>query len=81
VTDADEIADRLAESPIALLDVYATNGEAWYDFHVSGSAYDDEHGGDCTVTITTAGVTIVRSNRDLPRESFERVVEAIAERH
>ena len=79
VTDAEAIADRLADSPIAFLDVLATNGDSWYEFHVSGSAYDDEHGGDCKVTITTAGVTIVRTHRDLPREAFERVVEAVAE--
>ncbi|WP_123619567.1 hypothetical protein [Halorubrum sp. CSM-61] len=78
VTDADAIADRLADSPIAFLDVLATNGESWYEFHVSSAAYDDEHGGDCKVTITTAGVTVVRTHRDLSREAFERVVEAIA---
>jgi hypothetical protein len=79
VTDADAIADRIADSPIAFLDVSTTNGDAWYEFHVSGSAYDDEYGGGCTATITTAGVTFVRSNRHLPRKSFERIVEAIAE--
>ncbi|ELZ39339.1 hypothetical protein C471_08475 [Halorubrum saccharovorum DSM 1137] len=79
VTDADAIADRLADSPIAFLDVLATNGESWYDFHVSSAAYDDEHDGDCKVTITTAGVTVVRTHRDLPPEAFEHVVEAIAD--
>lgn len=79
VTDAEAIADRLADSAIAFLDVLARNGDSWYEFHVSGSAYDDENGGDCKVTITTAGVTIVRTHRDLPREAFEHVVEAVAE--
>ena len=79
VTDADAIADQLADSAIAFLDVLARNGDSWYEFHVSGSAYDDEYGGDCKVTITTGGVTIVRTHRDLPREAFERVVEAVAE--
>lgn len=78
VTDAEAIANRLADSPIAFLDVLATNGEPWYEFHVSGSAYDDTHDGDCTVTIATAGVTVVRTHRDLPHEAFARVVEAIA---
>jgi len=73
------IADRIADSPIAFLDVSTTNGDAWYEFHVSGSAYDDDNGGGCTATITTVGVTFVRSNRHLPRESFERIVEAIAD--
>jgi len=79
VTDAEAIADRIADSPIAFLDVSTTNGDAWYEFHVSGSAYDDDNGGGCTATITTVGVTFVRSNRHLPRESFERIVEAIAD--
>lgn len=79
VTDAEAIADRLADSPIAFLDVLATNGDAWCEFHISGAAHDDEYGGDCKVTITTAGVTIVRTHRDLPAEAFERVVEAVAE--
>ena len=78
-TDAEAIADRLADSPIAFIDVLATNGDAWYEFSVSGSAYDDDHGGDCKVTVSTAGVTVVRTARDLPREAFERVVEAVAE--
>jgi len=62
-----------------IFDVSTTNGDAWYEFHVSGSAYDDDNGGGCTATITTVGVTFVRSNRHLPRESFERIVEAIAD--
>jgi len=61
VTDAEAIADRIADSPIAFLDVSTTNGDAWYEFHVSGSAYDDDNGGGCTATITTVGVTFVRA--------------------
>ena len=79
VTDAEVIADRLVDSKIGLLDVLATNGDSWHEFHVSGAAHDDAHGGACKVTITTAGVTVVRTHRDLPLYSFERVVEAVAE--
>ncbi|WP_066418846.1 hypothetical protein [Halorubrum aethiopicum] len=77
-TDAETIADRLADSSIAFLDVLAMNGDAWFEFHVSGTAHDDHHGGDCRVTITTAGVTVVRTHRNLSIESFKRVVEAVA---
>jgi len=47
VTDAEAIADRIADSPIAFLDVSTTNGDAWYEFTSPARP---------TTTTTAAGV-------------------------
>jgi len=79
VTDAEAIADRIADSPIAFLDVSTTNGDAWVRVprlrlglrrRQRRRVYGHDHDGRRDVR---------SSNRHLPRESFERIVEAIAD--
>lgn len=75
-TDAESILEWFGDSTLTLIDVSAENGEEWYEFSVGGQVWTktDER---ARLSVSTAGVSILKKREELSYEGFVEVVEAV----
>jgi len=75
--DATVIERELSKSSFSVIDVLAENGECWYEFSVSGKAFEPETGESASISLSTAGVSVMSKDDSLTAETFRALVETL----
>jgi len=75
--DATVIERELSESSFSVIDVLAENGESWYEFSVSGKAFEPETGESASISLSTSGVSVMSKDDSLTFETFQALVETL----
>lgn len=70
VTDAVEIENRFNECEYAFIDVFAQNGEAWYEFAVDATVFGPDGRDRAKLKVSTSGVSIFQDREEKPSEEF-----------